>query len=93
MRTDASNIDISVQLFMAVSFWMKLALDISATWITLGIIRRILQPPGRYWNVINEVMQAVFAAGIIMLVEKAFVRIIAIRFHQKALAVRYGFIT
>lgn len=72
---------------MAVSFWLKLVLDVSAAWIGLGIIRRILAPPGRYWNIIEEIMQALFASAILLLAEKVFVRIIAIRFHQKALAV------
>lgn len=77
-----------LELFMAVSFWLKLALDVSGMWVALSLIRKILHPPGRYWTTINEIMQALFAATIILLAEKVFVRIIAIRFHQKALADR-----
>ncbi|KAG8966707.1 hypothetical protein FRC03_011455 [Tulasnella sp. 419] len=77
-----------IELFMATAFWLKLALDVSAFWIALSVIRGILEPPGKYWTTINRVMQALFAAGIIIFVEKVFVRIIAIRFHQKALADR-----
>ncbi|KAG8959884.1 hypothetical protein FRC05_007222 [Tulasnella sp. 425] len=77
-----------LELFMAVSFWLKLALDVSGMWVALSLIRKILHPPGRYWTVINQVMQAIFVAAIILLAEKVFVRIIAIQFHQKALADR-----
>lgn len=73
---------------MAISFWLKLALDVSGMWVALSLIRKILSPPGRYWTTINEIMQALFSAAIILLVEKIFVRIVAIRFHQKALADR-----
>lgn len=68
---------------------MKIALDISALWVTLSLVRRILQPPGRYWSNVDLVVRALFAAGIIFLVEKIFLQIIAIRFHQKALAVSF----
>ncbi|KAG8985641.1 hypothetical protein FRB90_004562, partial [Tulasnella sp. 427] len=77
-----------LELFMAVAFWLKLALDVTGMWVGLSLIRKILTPPGRYWTVINEIMQALFAASVILLAEKVFVRIIAIRFHQKALADR-----
>ncbi|KAG9007169.1 hypothetical protein FRB94_014552 [Tulasnella sp. JGI-2019a] len=77
-----------LELFMAVSFWLKLALDVSAGWVSLSLIRHILNPPGRYWTIVNRVVQALFGSAIVLLVEKLFVRIIAIRFHQKALADR-----
>ncbi|CAE6438170.1 unnamed protein product [Rhizoctonia solani] len=77
-----------IELFMAVSFWLKLALDISWSWIALSVIRAIVKPPGSYWVYVNRVMQALFAAGIIMLVEKLFLQFVAIRFHEEALADR-----
>lgn len=73
---------------MAVSFWLKLAFDVSAAWVSLSLIRHIIDPPGRYWVVVNRVVQACFGTAIVLLAEKLFVRIIAIQFHQKALAVR-----
>ncbi|CAE6403951.1 unnamed protein product [Rhizoctonia solani] len=77
-----------IELFMAVSFWLKLALDISWSWIALSVIRAIVKPPGSYWIYVNRVMQALFSAGIIMLVEKLFLQFVAIRFHEEALADR-----
>ncbi|CAE6480680.1 hypothetical protein ACGC1H_003511 [Rhizoctonia solani] len=77
-----------VELFMAVSFWLKLALDISWSWIALSVIRAIVKPPGSYWVYVNRVMQALFSAGIILLVEKLFLQFVAIRFHEEALADR-----
>ncbi|KAG8741314.1 hypothetical protein FRC10_003018 [Ceratobasidium sp. 414] len=83
-----------LELFMAVSFWLKLALDISWAWIALSVIRAIILPPGSYWVYVNRAMQALFSAGIIILVEKLFlqfgvltdIRAVAIRFHEEALA-------
>ncbi|KAH7327668.1 Mechanosensitive ion channel-domain-containing protein [Rhizoctonia solani] len=77
-----------IELFMAVSFWLKLALDISWSWIALSVIRAVVQPPGNYWVYVNRVMQALFSAGIILLVEKLFLQFVAIRFHEEALADR-----
>ncbi|KAF8597680.1 hypothetical protein BDV93DRAFT_610282 [Ceratobasidium sp. AG-I] len=77
-----------LELFMAVSFWLKLALDISWSWIALSVIRVIVKPPGTYWTIINRVMQALFSAGIILLVEKLFLQFVAIKFHEEALADR-----
>ncbi|QRV74331.1 transporter, small conductance mechanosensitive ion channel (MscS) family protein [Ceratobasidium sp. AG-Ba] len=77
-----------LELFMAVSFWLKLALDISWAWIALSVIRAIVVPPGSYWVYVNRVMQALFSAGIILLVEKLFLQFVAIRFHEEALADR-----
>ncbi|CAE6495620.1 unnamed protein product, partial [Rhizoctonia solani] len=77
-----------IELFMAVSFWLKLALDISWSWIALSVIRAIVKPPGNYWVYVNRVMQALFSAGIILLVEKLFLQFVAIRFHEEALADR-----
>lgn len=70
------------------SGWLKLALDISWAWIALSIIRAVYKPAGSYWPTINQVMQALFAAGIILLAEKVFLQFVAINFHQKALAAR-----
>ncbi|KAG8682823.1 hypothetical protein FRC11_014348, partial [Ceratobasidium sp. 423] len=77
-----------IELFMAVSFWLKLALDISWSWIALSVIRVVVKPPGSYWVYVNRVMQALFSAGIILLVEKLFLQFVAIRFHEEALADR-----
>ncbi|KAJ1307021.1 hypothetical protein OPQ81_008000 [Rhizoctonia solani] len=77
-----------IELFMAVSFWLKLALDISWSWIALSVIRAIVKPPGDYWVYVNRVMQALFSAGIILLAEKLFLQFVAIRFHEEALADR-----
>ncbi len=43
-----------LELFMAVSFWLKLALDISWLWITLGVVRGQVRPPGHYWLLVNR---------------------------------------
>ncbi|CAE6428030.1 unnamed protein product [Rhizoctonia solani] len=77
-----------IELFMAVSFWLKLALDISWSWIALSVIRAVVKPPGSYWVYVNRVMQALFSAGIILLIEKLFLQFVAIRFHEEALADR-----
>lgn len=77
-----------IELTMAVSGWLKLALDISWMWIALSILRAVYHPPGSYWIIINRVMQAIFSAGVLLLVEKLFLHYVAIKFHQKALADR-----
>ncbi|KAF9039670.1 hypothetical protein BDZ89DRAFT_945114 [Hymenopellis radicata] len=77
-----------LELALAVSGWLKFALDISWAWIALSIIRAVNKPPGSYWPTINQVMQALFSAAIILLVEKVFLQFVAINFHQKALAAR-----
>ncbi|KAG1752650.1 Mechanosensitive ion channel-domain-containing protein [Suillus paluster] len=77
-----------IELTLAVSAWLKLVLDISWAWIALSAITTFYKPPGSYWVVINRVMQALFTAGIILLVEKLFLRFVAINFHQRALADR-----
>ncbi|KAI3619617.1 calcium channel [Moniliophthora roreri] len=82
------RLKIQLELTLAVSAWLKLALSISWAWIALGVLRRFYHPPGSYWPVINRVMQALFSAGIILLVEKIFLQFVAINFHQKALADR-----
>lgn len=46
-----------VQLTLAVSAWLKLALDISWAWVALSVITAIYKPPGSYWVIINRVMQ------------------------------------
>ncbi|KAI0788812.1 Mechanosensitive ion channel-domain-containing protein [Abortiporus biennis] len=78
----------TVELTAAVSGWLKLALDISWMWIALSVIRATYKPPGSYWTIINRVMQALFSFGILLLVEKVFLRYVAINFHRKALADR-----
>ncbi|KAL5492554.1 hypothetical protein ACEPAI_4001 [Sanghuangporus weigelae] len=82
------NLKSQIELVYAVSGWLKLCLDVSWSWIALSVIRATLHPPGSYWVIINRVMQALFASSIILLAEKTFLRFVAIRFHQKALADR-----
>jgi hypothetical protein len=45
------------QLVLAVSGWLKLALDVSWAWIALGVLRAFYKPNGNYWTIINSVMQ------------------------------------
>ncbi|KAG7444519.1 uncharacterized protein BT62DRAFT_934160 [Guyanagaster necrorhizus] len=82
------RLKIQVELAVAVSGCLKLALDISWAWISLSVIRRVYHPPGSYWTIVNRVISALFAAGIIFLVEKLALHFVAINFHQKALADR-----
>ncbi|TDL20127.1 hypothetical protein BD410DRAFT_821919 [Rickenella mellea] len=82
------RLKIQLELVLAVSGWIKLALDITWSWIALSVIRDAIHPPGTYWVIVNRVMQALFSAGLILLLEKIFLRFVAIRFHQKALADR-----
>ncbi|KAG1783181.1 Mechanosensitive ion channel-domain-containing protein [Suillus placidus] len=77
-----------IELTLAVSAWLKLTLDISWAWIALCAITALYKPPGAYWVIINRAMQALFTAGIILFVEKLFLRFVAINFHQHALADR-----
>ncbi|KAG2077279.1 hypothetical protein BDR04DRAFT_1088237 [Suillus decipiens] len=77
-----------IELTLAVSAWIKLILDISWAWIALSAITAFYKPPGAYWVIINRVMQALFTAGVILFVEKLFLRFVAINFHQHALADR-----
>ncbi|KAG6336681.1 hypothetical protein ID866_2388 [Astraeus odoratus] len=82
-----------IELTLAVSAWLKLLLDISWAWIALSVIRAVYKPPGSYWDIINRVMQvplnqALFTTGVILFVEKLFLRFVAINFHQRALADR-----
>lgn len=77
-----------IELTLAVSAWLKLALGISWAWIALSAITAFYNPPGTYWVIINRVMQALFTASIILFVEKLFLRFVAINFHQRALADR-----
>ncbi|KAI6047439.1 Mechanosensitive ion channel-domain-containing protein [Pisolithus marmoratus] len=83
-----TQIEAGPQLTLAVSAWLKLLLDISWAWIALSVIRAVWNPPGSYWVIINRIMQAFFTAGIILFVEKLFLRFVAINFHQRALADR-----
>ncbi|PBK65947.1 hypothetical protein ARMSODRAFT_960864 [Armillaria solidipes] len=82
------RLKIQIELAVAVSGWLKLALDISWAWISLSVIRRIYHPPGSYWTIVNRIMSALFGVGIIFLVEKLALHFVAINFHQKALADR-----
>lgn len=51
------SIAIFFQLVAAVSGWLKLAMDITWMWIALSVIRATYNPPGRYWVIVNRVMQ------------------------------------
>ncbi|KAJ7077903.1 Mechanosensitive ion channel-domain-containing protein [Mycena belliarum] len=82
------RLKIQLEVTLAVSFWLKLAFDISWAWISLSVIRAVYKPPGSYWVIVNRVMQALFSCGIIFLAEQMFLRFVAITFHQKALADR-----
>lgn len=42
---------------MAVSFWVKLTLDVTWAWVALSLIRSIGKPPGNYWVYVNRAMQ------------------------------------
>ncbi|KAG1755550.1 Mechanosensitive ion channel-domain-containing protein [Suillus lakei] len=64
-----------IELTLAVSAWLKLALDISWAWIALSAIMAFYKPPGAYWVIINRAMQALFTAGIILFVEKVIFKI------------------
>ncbi|KAJ3985951.1 Mechanosensitive ion channel-domain-containing protein [Lentinula detonsa] len=82
------RLKIQLELTLAVSGWLKFALDISWAWISLSVLRSIYEPSGHYWVIVNRVMQALFSLGILLLVEKLCLQFIAINFHQKALADR-----
>ncbi|KAI5120357.1 hypothetical protein M0805_006880 [Coniferiporia weirii] len=88
LHGQVENLKTQLELVYAVSGWLKLCLDVSWSWIALSVVRAALRPPGSYWTTINQVMQALFSASLILLVEKLFLRFVAIRFHQKALADR-----
>jgi hypothetical protein len=51
---------------MAVSTWIKLALNISWGWITLGLIRTIVKPPGTYWVTVDRVVQVRVVYGVLV---------------------------
>ncbi|KAF9559870.1 hypothetical protein CPC08DRAFT_818554 [Agrocybe pediades] len=82
------RLKIQVELVMAVKSWLKLVLDITWAWVALSVLRAVYHPFGAYWIIINRLMQAFFAAGIVIFVEKLFLQAVAINFHQKALADR-----
>lgn len=82
------RLKLQLELTMAVSGWLKLVLDVSWAWIALSVIVAAYQPSGYYWVVINRVMQALFSASILLLIEKLFLHFVAINFHQKALSER-----
>ncbi|KAK0235648.1 Mechanosensitive ion channel-domain-containing protein [Armillaria nabsnona] len=82
------RLKMQIELTLAVQGWVKLILDISWAWIALSVVRAVYKPAGNYWVTINRIMQALFAAGIIILAEKVFLQFVAINFHQKALADR-----
>ncbi|KIJ55555.1 hypothetical protein M422DRAFT_57924 [Sphaerobolus stellatus SS14] len=77
-----------LELFLAVTFWLKVALDSAALWITLSVVRGILKPPGSYWAYVNRASATIFVVCLIHFAEKCFLRFVSIRFHQKALADR-----
>ncbi|KIY63075.1 hypothetical protein CYLTODRAFT_360517 [Cylindrobasidium torrendii FP15055 ss-10] len=82
------RLQVQIELAVAVSGWLKLVLDISWAWIALGVVRSIYKPQGSYWDDLNRVMQAFFGSSLILLTEKLILHLVAIRFHQKALADR-----
>ncbi|KAF8527279.1 Mechanosensitive ion channel-domain-containing protein [Gautieria morchelliformis] len=77
-----------LELFMAVSLWLKIAADVAACWITLSVTRGVLNPPGSYWIYVNRAVSVLFAASMILLAEKVLLQFVAIRFHRRALADR-----
>ncbi|KAH9935899.1 Mechanosensitive ion channel-domain-containing protein [Epithele typhae] len=79
---------VTIELIAAIRGWLKLALDVAWLWISLSVIRALLNPPGSYWTIVNRVVQALFALAMLVLVEKIFLRYVAINFHRKALADR-----
>ncbi|KAI0793950.1 Mechanosensitive ion channel-domain-containing protein [Fomes fomentarius] len=91
VRLTSSKVErmrLSMELVAAVRGWLKLAMDIGWMWLALSVVRATHKPPGSYWVIVNRVMQALFAAGCIVLAEKCFLRYVAINFHRKALADR-----
>ncbi|KAH7887623.1 Mechanosensitive ion channel-domain-containing protein [Phlebopus sp. FC_14] len=88
MGGQVERLKTQIELTLAVAAWLKLFLDVSWAWIALSAIRTFYKPPGSYWVIINRVMQALFAAALILFVEKLFLRFVAINFHQRALADR-----
>ncbi|KAF9653327.1 hypothetical protein BDM02DRAFT_3087350 [Thelephora ganbajun] len=82
------SLQMQLELMIAVSAWVKFALDIVWAWVSLSVTRGIPEPPGAYWVYVNRAMQALFAAGTIILVEKVFLNFVSINFHRKALAER-----
>ncbi|KIY66418.1 hypothetical protein CYLTODRAFT_423451 [Cylindrobasidium torrendii FP15055 ss-10] len=82
------RLQVQIELAVAVSGWLKLVLDVSWSWIALGIIRTILKPEQSYWVTLNRVLQAFFGCSVLLLAEKLALHLVAIRFHQKALADR-----
>ncbi|KAI0741441.1 Mechanosensitive ion channel-domain-containing protein [Daedaleopsis nitida] len=79
---------VTIELVAAIRGWLKLALDMGWMWLALSVIRATYKPPDSYWVIVNRVMQALFSAGCLLLVEKCFLRYVAINFHRKALAER-----
>ncbi|KAF8315392.1 hypothetical protein DL93DRAFT_2057318 [Clavulina sp. PMI_390] len=77
-----------IELVMAVSTSLTIALSSVWLWIALSGVRAQIQPPGTYWLYVNRVVSALFAAGMLFFAEKLILRFIAIRFHRKALADR-----
>ncbi|OCH93689.1 hypothetical protein OBBRIDRAFT_790044 [Obba rivulosa] len=88
MGYQVERLKVTIELVAAVKGWFKLALDITWMWIALSGIREAYKPSGSYWTVINRIMQAAFALGLLLLAEKIFLRYVAINFHRKALADR-----
>ncbi|CAK5273916.1 unnamed protein product [Mycena citricolor] len=82
------RLKVQLEVVFAVKAWLKLVLDVTWAWVSLSVIRAVGHPPGSYWTIINRVMQALFSFAMLLLVEKLFLRFVAISFHQKALADR-----
>ncbi|KAF5321397.1 hypothetical protein D9619_001370 [Psilocybe cf. subviscida] len=85
---NVERLTIQVELTMAVKSWIKLLLSVVWAWISLSIIRAAYHPPGNYWTIIARVMSALFAASIVLFIEKLFLQFVAVNFHQKAVADR-----
>jgi hypothetical protein len=70
---------------MAVSRYTKIFLCATWTWITFSITRAAVRPTGDYWVYINRVLEAIFAATLVLLAEKLLLQVIAINFHRTSL--------
>lgn len=74
-----------VELLIAITGHIKTFLQVVAAWVVLSVVRAAVHPPARYWVYINRVMQALFAAALILLVEKFLLQLVAVNFHRSVL--------
>lgn len=79
------NLKTYVELLMALSLYTKLFACSAWTWITFSITRAAVKPTGSYWVYINRVLEAIFAALLVLLAEKLLLQVIAINFHRTSL--------